>query len=769
MTTAEFLRDERERILWISMTRSSWRYYSWLALLLAAIGWGIYAYSVQLREGLIVTGLRDQISWGIYITNFVFFIGISHAGTLISSILRLTHAQWRQPVTRLAEIITVAALFIGGTMPIIDMGRPDRLANIVIFGRIQSNLVWDIISVTTYLTGSILFLWLLMVPDIALLRDHYPNPGRLRKGLYAILALGYGGNQRQHNLLEKANHAMTIIILPLAVSVHTVVAWIFAMSLRPGWNSSIFGPYFVVGAIFSGIAASIVAMYVFRRCYRLESYLAPLHFRNLGYLLLTMTLVYLYFNINEYLTIGYKMAEYERHLLQGLFSGQYSWMFWGVQIIGVLLPAFLLGSVLGVKSLRERYAVFGTVTASALVLLGAWIKRYVIVVPTLSSPHLPAQELPWDWTNYRPTWVEWSITAAAIAGFLLIYTLMSKLFPIISIWETREAARKSVTEPEEGAFAERQPRWATTSSARVLVIVALLLISAPAKAKSHPMLPQPTTLTIESTRTGEPPKAVVTVVATLSDADGMPVPDMPVQLEMKMLFGKLDFGIFPTNEEGKAILMLRDKRYGAYPVRGVFEGDNTYGASEVVTDVDFGPRPAPSLPSEGVLISPDASLSVLIPFLIFYGSCWVVFLYAGYIAVWRMRRDMPSPKVTGIADPKGDILRILKAKLEMIEKDGYEGLVNRHLKSICASADSLACLSFPNGIEPHECRLLQFVPPERCSEAAPCHHIPLNEAGETLAMLEARGDNRAMEKAVRGWLRLTIKRLEQRRAVDGYR
>ncbi|MGA3316819.1 MAG: NrfD/PsrC family molybdoenzyme membrane anchor subunit [Candidatus Korobacteraceae bacterium] len=236
---------------------------------------------------------------------------------------------------------------------------------------------------------------------------------------------------------------MAIFIIPLAISVHTVVSWIFAMTLRPGWNSSIFGPYFVVGAIYSGTAGVIFSMYILRRVLQLGDYVQELHFRKLGLLLLAFSLTYLYFNINEYLTAGYKLEGAERVLLDRLFVGDYAMLFWAGQGLCVFIPAALLIAVLGFKR-YHCYTIPGVVSSSALVIVGAWVKRYIIVVPTLRSPYLPSgQRLPWGWTHYHPTWVEWSITAAAVAAFALIYTLMVKVFPIVSIWETREQEQET--------------------------------------------------------------------------------------------------------------------------------------------------------------------------------------------------------------------------------------------------------------------------------------------------------------------------------------
>jgi molybdopterin-containing oxidoreductase family membrane subunit len=476
--------------------QTGWGFYVLVTLLLSVIAVGGYAYFTQLRVGLGVTGLNDRVSWGIYITNFVFFIGVSHAGTLISAILRVTGTEWRRPITRMAEAITVFALLVGAPMVLIDMGRPDRILNLFRYGRLQSPILWDVLSITTYITGSLLYLYLPMIPDLALLRDRLTGVARWKRCLYRVLSAGWQGTERQKLWLERGISAMAIVIIPVAVSVHTVVSWIFAMTLRAGWHSTIFGPYFVVGAIFSGIAAIITAMAIFRRVYHLEDFLTVRHFRNLGYLLLTLNLAYLYFTISEYLTVFYGGESEHMALIQALFYGPFSRAFWTMVGIGLVLPAFLVvlpsipyldllrrvpglrpvplgvatallvlivvlrssslpaasglaippttalvtAMVLGslaflavLPELRER-PVASVVLASILVNAGMWIKRYIIVVPSMELPLTPT-----EWATYRPTWVEWSITAAAFAAFILLYALFAKVFPLISIWEVREA------------------------------------------------------------------------------------------------------------------------------------------------------------------------------------------------------------------------------------------------------------------------------------------------------------------------------------------
>src|SRR5215467_12122363 len=426
----------REDRLINQMIETSWSFYLWIIFLASSVVLALVAYGIQLLQGLIVTGLRDEVSWGIYISTFVFWVGVSKGGTMVSAILRITNADWRTPMTRLSEAITVLALVTGAPMIIADLGRPDRIWHLLRYGRIQSPLIWDFLSVMTYLTACVIYFYLPLIPDLAILAQDARFPEWRRK-IYSALSLNWRNTTEQHQLLERAIHLMAIIVIPLAISVHTVVSWIFAMTLRPGWNSTIYGPYFVVGAIYSGGAAVLVAMWALRRAMHLEDYIQPVHFRKLGKLLLASTLVYLYFNINEYLTVGYKLEGFERDLVEALFVGRYAKMFWSVQLLGVIIPIAILMIFLLVKKL-ERFSVGAVGISSLLIVIGAWVKRFLIVVPTLETPFLPAQRIPAAWTHYAPTWIEWAIVVGALAGFLLAYSVLAKFFPIVSIWETRE-------------------------------------------------------------------------------------------------------------------------------------------------------------------------------------------------------------------------------------------------------------------------------------------------------------------------------------------
>ena len=408
----------------------SGRGFYWMVAVLATLGFGgLSAWIYQLYFGLGVTGLNWPVFWGIYITNFVFFIGISHAGTLISAILRLCHAEWRRPITRAAEVITVMVLFFGAGSVIVDLGRPDRALNVILHGQIRSPLIWDVSSISVYLTGSIIYLFLPLIPDIAILRDRLP-----RRRIYRWLALGWQGTGRQKRVLEKAISFMAIIIVPIAVSVHTVVSWVFAMTIQPMWHSTIFGPYFVVGAIFSGIAALIIAMAMIRYFYRLEDYLKDVCFNNLGLLLLVMSLLWVYFTFAEYLTTYRGGEPIHMAVFYSKISGPYAVPFWIMVVVCFLIPV-------GILSNRRTRTVKGTVVASLGVLVGMYLERYTIVVPTLAQPRLGTEVIP-----YSPTWVEWALTVSFFSLFILLYLLFTKFFPIVSIWEIREGREKSVAE-----------------------------------------------------------------------------------------------------------------------------------------------------------------------------------------------------------------------------------------------------------------------------------------------------------------------------------
>ncbi len=417
------------------LKKTTWRFYAVVAPLAAIVALGGYAYFVQFTTGLGVTGMNNYVSWGLYISDFVFFIGVSHAGTLISAILRVSGAEWRKPITRMAESITVIAISVGALFPLIDLGGPTRLLNLLEFGRIQSPILWDFISIATYLTGSLLYLFLPLIPDLAAIKAQKVG-GPLRRRLYGFLAMNWRNRPSQRRRLKRGIAIMAVLIIPIAVSVHTVVSWIFGMTPRVGWHSTILGVYFVAGAILSGIATIVLAMAVFRRAYHLERWIKPLHFRNLGLMMLVMELILIYFTLSEYLTAAYTSESTDAAWLYSLAFGSFAYLFWPMIVGGFLVPVFIL-------ALTRARNVAWLVVAAVCVNVGMWFERLLIVIPAMATPQMPIA-----WGTYTPTWVEWSITAGAIAGFALLYAVFSKLFPLVSIWEVSEEAPVVQAAPE---------------------------------------------------------------------------------------------------------------------------------------------------------------------------------------------------------------------------------------------------------------------------------------------------------------------------------
>lgn len=403
----------------------------WVVFLLLIISVGIYAYSRQLRFGLSVTAMRDYVSWGVYISNFVFFVAVSLIGSLMSSILRLLKFHWAIPLTRISEIIAVSAIICASIIIIIDMGRPDRFLNVFLHGRIQSPIIWDVIIISTYLVLSILLLYTALIPDIAICRDKLKNIPAWQKKFYTLLAINWQGKTQQYKVIFQITRILTVLIIPVAFAIHTVTSWLFATTWRPGWDSTNLGPYFVSGAFMVGAAVIILAMYIIRRSLRLNLYITDQHFDNMGKLLVLLSLVYLYFNINEYLGPSFKMVGVEGEHITELFSGKYAVLYWLVQIFGLLLPIIALVF----RPMRRPIQIS---IISFIVVLGAWFKRFLIVIPSLQHPYLPIQDVDESYRHYIPTWEEWSITLASFAGVMLMITLLIKLFPVIPIWETTE-------------------------------------------------------------------------------------------------------------------------------------------------------------------------------------------------------------------------------------------------------------------------------------------------------------------------------------------
>jgi molybdopterin-containing oxidoreductase family membrane subunit len=431
-TLAEIPHSDVRTDLWRPLSQFSARYWTLVTLCSLTVAAALAAWGYQIYRGLGIAGYNRPVYWAFYETDFVFWIGISHAGTLISAILRLAGARWRKPVTRAAEAITVFCLMIGALIPLIHLGRVWRFYWLIpypnerlIWPNFRSPLVWDMTAIFTYLTGSVLYLYLPLIPDLAELASHSRD---WRRHLYRLLAIGWVGSDRQWHALEIAMKLMAGIVLCIAVSVHTVVSWDFSMAIVPMWHSTIFGPYFVVGAIFSGIAALVLVMAGLRYFLHLEDYLQPLHFDNLGKLLLLMSLLWFYFTMAELLTVWYGNDPGEYAVFQSRIYGNFAPLFWTMVFCNFVLPFVLLG----IKRLRNIKTIG---ICGVTVLIGMWIERFLIIVNPLRQPRLAAA-----WGTYAPTWVELLITGGTFAAMVLLYLIFVRIFPVIAIWEYNDAA-----------------------------------------------------------------------------------------------------------------------------------------------------------------------------------------------------------------------------------------------------------------------------------------------------------------------------------------
>ena len=431
--------EEKFNKIYIDLTRHirlNKAFLAWMSVLTLMLGVCVAAYINQFNKGLGVTGLGDYVSWGIYISNFVFFVATSLIGMLISSVLILSGQAWAKPLARISEIIAFSFAAVAGLVIVSDMGRPERLINVFIYGRIQSPILWDVTVVTTYMVISLLLYFIPLIPDLKILSERFNGKPKILKKIYSILSLGYLDTKEQQEKINKLIRILAILIIPVALAIHTVTSWLFAATSRAGWDSTIFGPYFVVGAFVAGAAAVIVAMYFFYTNYKLNDYITLEHFNKMGKLLVLVSFVYLYFNLNEYLVPGYKMKKAEAIHLTDLLSGNHALLFWGVQIIGLIVPIFILLF----KKMRTPKPLL---IVSLVILIGSWLKRYLIVIPTQEHPYLPIQNVPDKFILYVPTLNEILITIGPIILVLLIFSTLAKFFPVLPIQETIENSEQN--------------------------------------------------------------------------------------------------------------------------------------------------------------------------------------------------------------------------------------------------------------------------------------------------------------------------------------
>jgi Ni/Fe-hydrogenase subunit HybB-like protein len=419
-----------ERDVVATMTRSSWRYWLGLSVSVALVAAGGWAWSTALRQGMGVTGLDEPVMWGALITTFVFFIGVSHSGTLVSAILYFTRSPLRAAIGRSAEAMTVFTILTAGLYPIVHIGRswlfywllpyPNQRQ---LWTNFRSPLTWDVFAVTSYVTVSALFLYMGTLPDLALLARRMKG---WRAPFYRVLALGFAGTDGEWRLFERAYPIFAGVVIPLAVSVHSVVSWDFAMTLMPGWHSSIFAPYFVAGAIFSGVAVAILLLAGLRRGYQLGRYITDAHFDLLAKLLLATSLVMTFTYATEFFMAFYRGSAAELEIFKWRATGTYAPVFWFVIFCNSVAPLAIFWS-------KVRRHLPTMIAIAVLVTIGMWFERFLFIVTTLAHNYVPQ-----NWGGYLPSLRESLICLGGFGWFSMLFLLFIKFFPCMAISESMQ-------------------------------------------------------------------------------------------------------------------------------------------------------------------------------------------------------------------------------------------------------------------------------------------------------------------------------------------
>ncbi len=425
-------RGEMNSMVMEAMTTTHWRF--WVAFVILSIVVAVClfgAWGYMIDEGLGVAGTNRPAYWGIFLVNTVFWIGISHAGTFVSALLRVFKAEYRRPFTRAAELMTTFGLVQAGMSIFMHLGRVWRFYWMFpypnqrgLWPNFHSPLMWDFLAINTYLLASTMYLFLPLIPDIAMARDRSTG---WRKKLYRVLALGFRGTEKEWSNLHAALNIFAFAILPVMFSVHTIVAWDFAVASRPGWNSTIFGPYFVVGALHSGIAAVSMVLIVVRATMKnMKYFIRKEHFNALGNLMLIVSMTWAYFFFNDYIVQWYGGNTWTEFLLHWHEAGPLGWMWFAMLICNVAIPWMILWN----KKWRSTPIILFIV--GFIINIGMYFERYIIVPISLSI-----NTSPFTWREYIPG-VEILLTIGTFAFFILLYMIASRLIPLVPVWEVQE-------------------------------------------------------------------------------------------------------------------------------------------------------------------------------------------------------------------------------------------------------------------------------------------------------------------------------------------
>jgi len=617
----------------------------WLgvSVLAALVLVGTAAWVVQLRGGMGAAGYSDQAFWAIYIADVVTFIGVSYGGAVVSAILRLTGATWRAPLTRLAEGTAVVTVLIGSALIIPHLGNPIRLWELVTQPNLSAPVFWDFVAVMTYTATSIVFFALPLVPDMAILgQEHGHRLGRRRSRLYAAVSRGWVGAPKQRRVLAGALGLVSIMVIPLAVSVHSVLAWAFATTSRPWWHESIWAPQFVVAALYSGVALVILVVAGFRRGYHLQGLISERHFVRLGFLLATLSATYIYLTFADLLPGAYVADRGTEAVFAELLVGRLAVFFWMFAILGGVVPLLLV-------ALPWTRNVRGMVIAASLVVPMMGLKRILMVVgPTTYDTMTGA------FGRYHFTWVPVAITLAATAAIPLLLMLLFRVVPLLSIDEIEE-----INEAEESKVSESRELMGQDSRlvggtgkvhhvagvVGVLGLVALLGVfgvagAAPADAAvpARVTVPRgvseggqtgPATIRISGVEAG----GLMELAASLAGSDGHPLADASVSFSFTTTqFGTpgrlVPLGSVTTDETGIARLTLGGDVDHLY--RPTATGPQEFVASYAAA----GTQPVTSSTTVDVTVARSAYHPAKQKPLVAVGGVLVVVLFTIVAAIW---------------------------------------------------------------------------------------------------------------------------------------
>ena len=419
-----------DRDILAAMEKPGRLYLGGLAVTASLVVLGGILWAYQIRNGLGVAGYTHPVNWAIYITNFVFWVGIAHSGTLISAVLYLFRARYRTSFNRAAEAMTVFALMVAGLFPLIHLGRSWVFYYLIpypnqrqLWVNFRSPLIWDVFAVGTYFTVSVVFFYVGMLPDFAVAKRYAEG---IRKKIYTVLSLGWKGTDREWRHYGMLYLFLAAFATPLVASVHSVVSWDFAMSIVPGWHTTIFAPYFVAGAIFSGTAMVITLVVPLRKAMHLHEYITDDHFESIAKILLFTSLIVSYAYIVEFGLASYGGNIFEMESFRYRVLGEFRYLAWAMIFCNSIVPLTLFA-----RRLRRNTTYL--LVVSLLVNVGMWLERFVIIVTSLAHDFDP-----YVWGTYRPTYVEVGISLGSFGLFFLLYLLFVKNLPVLSISEIKE-------------------------------------------------------------------------------------------------------------------------------------------------------------------------------------------------------------------------------------------------------------------------------------------------------------------------------------------